>query len=486
MFGYTAVEMVGQPILRLIPTERQDEEDRILARLKSGDRIEHYETIRVTKDGRRIPVSLTISPIRDNSGRLMGASKIARDITEQRAAEESLRQAKDQAEAASRAKDNFLAALSHEMRTPLTPVLMTAAALREDASLSPEVKAQLAMIERNVVLEARLIDDLLDLSRITHGKLALRCEPCDVHAVIRFAVEIIRGEAGEKAIGITAELTARHSRIIGDPARLQQVFWNLLRNAVKFTPKGGHIRISSEDGACEEAAGADRGRICVAVADNGIGLDAAAIKRIFEPFEQAASGQSSHGGLGLGLAIARAIVDMHRGIIHAESAGKGQGSTFTVALPVTKSFEPEPNADPAAPAGNKEYETHRGRPMDLLLVEDDAATMQVLTRFLARDGHQVTCSINLEEARKAAAGRRFDAVISDLGLPDGTGAELMRELRERYGLRGIVLSGYGMAEDLRRSHDAGFAAHLVKPIDVNDLRRALLRLSTTARDPSAV
>jgi len=480
MFGYTSSEMVDQSILRLIPPELHAEEHDILKRLKRGERIQHYETIRVTKDGRRMPVALTISPIRGDDGKLLGASKIARDITERRAFEENLRMAKQRAEAASRAKDKFLATLSHELRTPLTPVLMSAAALREDERLPEDVKSQLNMIERNVMLEARLIDDLLDLSRITHGKLTLRREQCDLNSIIGFVVEFIRNEAREKAIEVSLELRARRNCITGDSVRLQQVFWNLLRNAVKFTPTGGRIRITSHDDAPADAPDGDAGKVRVSVTDNGIGLDPQAIQRIFEPFEQAgvglASGKSSL-GLGLGLAIARAIVSMHQGIIRGESPGPGKGSIFTVELPA----EICPQKTPALRSNGDDNQIHpvgTNRPMRLLVVEDDKSTLQVLTRFLTRDGHTVVTSASLDEARAAAASQPFDAVLSDLGLPDGTGLELMKDLRDRYGLRGIALSGYGMEEDIQHSRTAGFAAHLVKPVDVQELRRVLRHFAT--------
>jgi PAS domain S-box-containing protein len=477
MFGYTPEEMIGESILRLVPDELHDEEGRILARLRNGERIDHYETVRMTKDGRHLDVSLTISPIRDAAGKLIGASKIAHDITERRAAEERLRVAKEQAEAASRAKDHFLAALSHELRTPLTPVLMAAATLREDSRLPEDVREDLGMIERNVALEARLIDDLLDLTRISRGKLSLRTEPCDVHSLIGLVVDIVREEAREKGIDLDLDFCARHSTITGDPTRLQQVFWNVLRNAVKFTPAGGHVRIHSHDGPYGN--GNDGGtRICITITDDGIGLDAAAAERIFEPFEQAAPGpEHRFGGLGLGLAIARAIVDLHQGTIRAESPGTGQGSTFTLEFPATSASASAMScAYPREPGPGGEAPSEP--PLRLLLVEDHASTLQVLTRLLTRVGHRVTGVSSIAAARAAAATQSFDAVVSDLGLPDGTGITLVEELRANHGLRGIVLSGYGMEDDLRRSLEAGCVAHLVKPVDINELRRILRQFAS--------
>jgi PAS domain S-box-containing protein len=410
---------------------------------------------------------------------------VSRDITERKRSEEMLKIAKEEAETASSAKDTFLAILSHELRTPLTPVLMTASSLREDETLDPQLRAQMAMIERNIYLEVLLIDDLLDLTRISRGKLCLRTEPCELNSLVELVVEMIREESREKKIDIGIKLGAKRTSLIGDPARLQQVFWNLLRNAVKFTPPGGRIQIRSLD--CEnDALNNMPTRVCIAVSDNGIGLDGNAIERIFQPFEQVPSSQKHRtAGLGLGLAIARGIVDMHHGEIRVESAGHGHGSTFSVELPATipvkkgsletsqarlKESDGTPDAEPS---------------FRLLLVEDHEATSQVLKRLLTRAGHHVLCATDIAEARAIAARQEFDLVISDLGLPDGTGIELMEELNLAYGLRGIVLSGYGMEEDIRRSLKSGFAAHLVKPVDFKELCRSIRRFAVAKAEPKA-
>lgn len=402
-------------------------------------------------------------PIRDDCGRVLRWFGTNTDITE-------LRAAREQAEAASRAKDNFLAQLSHELRTPLTPVLMAATALRDDDKLTADARAQLAMMARNVALEARLIDDLLDLTRIARGKLSLRSEPCDLHSLLGNVVEIIREDAREKEITIELDLAAPHHYLTGDPARLQQIFWNLLRNAVKFTPAGGRVRLRTRDcGRTRDEREGRGGCLRVEVNDDGIGFDPASSARLFQPFEQADGPR--FGGLGLGLAIAHALTDLHGGTISASSPGKGQGATFTVELPGAVA----PPAG-AAGAGGAAVETAPEPPLRLLLVEDHKATREVLGRLLEKAGHHVFAARTVAEARAAAGREHFDAVISDLGLPDGTGVELMAHLRDRYGMRGIALSGYGMDEDLRRSSEAGFALHLVKPIDAEELRRALRSL----------
>ncbi|MDB6174370.1 MAG: Chemotaxis protein methyltransferase CheR [Chthoniobacteraceae bacterium] len=396
------------------------------------------------------------------------------DITESKQTEAALRDAKEAAEIANHSKDRFLAVLSHELRTPLTPVLMTAAAYRSDERIPPEIRDEFRMIERNISLEARLIDDLLDLTRIVNGKLTVRVEPCDAHSLLGLVVDMVRGDAQAKQIAIHLELTAERSHLTGDPARLQQVFWNLLRNAVKFTPVGGRVDIRSFDGV-DATDTANESRVCIEVGDNGIGFEPAAAACIFEPFEQDRSGQR-FGGLGLGLAIARAIVDIHHGAIRAESPGPGQGAKFTVELPGTIDTDGQVAAS-TRESSQGHVDSEREISLRLLLVEDHAPTLQVLTRLLSRAGHQIVTAQNIAEGRAAAASASFDLVISDLGLPDGTGIELMKSLRASYGLRGIALTGYGADEDVRRSAEAGFIAHLVKPVQIDELRRLLRELA---------
>ncbi len=411
-------------------------------------------------------------PIRDAEGKVQRWFGTNTDVTEQRAAAEALARAKEQAEAASKAKDDFLAALSHELRTPLTPVLMAAEDLCDDPTLPPPMHETLCMMRRNIALEARLIDDLLDLTRIASGKLSLREQECDAHSLIGLALDIVRDEAQTKGLALVEELAATQTHLVCDPARLQQVFWNLLKNAVKFTPAGGRIAIRSRD--------AD-GRIVIEVSDTGIGIAPASLESLFLPFEQAGLvNDHRFGGLGLGLSNSRTLVEMHGGKIAACSKGAGRGATFVVELPV-----PEKSTRAAVPPGNGEANAVSSTtpsataPLRLLLVEDHEATLAVLERLLTRAGHTVFTAASVQAAREVAARTRVDGVISDIGLPDGSGIDLMTELSTTYGLSGIALSGYGMDDDVQRSRAAGFVTHLVKPVDFSQLRKALTLLTPT-------
>jgi signal transduction histidine kinase/ActR/RegA family two-component response regulator len=397
-------------------------------------------------------------------------------------ANDDLKRAQGVAESASRAKDDFLATLSHELRTPLTPVLIAAAALREDKGLSVDVREQLGMMERNIALEARLIDDLLDLTKISHGKLPFHPQTCDAHYLIGRAIEIIQDDALAKNITIERTFEARHYGLMGDPARIQQVMWNVLRNAVKFTPRSGRIYVRTRD----KPSGNDGTSLRIEVSDSGIGIDPARLERIFLPFDQGGLASSHRfGGVGLGLAIARAVVDLHGGWISAQSGGLNHGTTFTVELP--GAVEPPTGVedlvpsffDRSSPGALPPQEIAPAAvPLRLLLVEDHESTRQTLSRMLQRDGHRVVTAATIAEAVNAAAAAKFDLVISDLGLPDGSGTDLMEKLRDTYNLRGIALSGYGASEDLARSHDAGFAAHLIKPVAIAELRRVIASFAT--------
>jgi signal transduction histidine kinase len=377
------------------------------------------------------------------------------------AAADALRQAKEAAESANRTKDQFLAMLSHELRTPLTPVMLTLSMLEKDPALSPDLRDELAMTRQNVELEARLIDDLLDLSRITHGKLRLELRTVDAHALLEQVLGICRPAAEVGKITLTTQWAAANHHVWGDATRLQQVFWNVLQNAVKYTPEHGNILVRTRDG--------QRGQLEVEIRDNGSGIDTELLPRIFDAFKQGETAVGRRfGGLGLGLSITKAIVDLHRGSITAASAGRGHGSTFTLSLPAMPATPTQPRA-PARPNPLKA--------LNILLVEDEALSAAAIARALRDLGHQVRQVGNIHSALQAVAQEPFDLLLSDIGLPDGSGLDIMRHAATHYGLCGIALSGYGMESDVQDSLRAGFAAHLVKPIDVERLRAAITQVT---------
>jgi PAS domain S-box-containing protein len=390
------------------------------------------------------------------------------DITDSKNAEILLERAKSEAEEANQAKDQFLAMLSHELRTPLTPVLMTIAALRRERDLSDGLRRDLELLQRNVELEALLIDDLLDLTRIAHGKLELHNDAVDVHSTIDHALSISAGDLSGKNIRVTRRFEAREHHCWADPARLQQVFWNLVKNAAKFTPEGGSLDLSTRNNRTHQ--------IVIEITDNGIGIDPDLVPKIFDAFEQGGRVVTSkYGGLGLGLAVSKRVVDLHHGTITARSAGAGQGATFVVTLNAMETSLLE------GPVLFLESEPDVAQNLQILFVEDHNDTAHVLGRILKNAGFRVSHADSLVQARALANSRRFDLIISDIGLPDGSGLELMRGLRETQGLTGIALSGFGTDDDLAASTAAGFAEHLTKPVDWERLRSAIERLTLPKR-----
>jgi PAS domain S-box-containing protein len=403
--------------------------------------------------------------VRNRKGEIVRIVGNSINVTSRKRAEEELNRAKEAAEEANRVKDRFLATLSHELRTPLTPVLAVASALEQDGRLAP-IHPQLAMIRRNVELEARLIDDLLDLTRIARGWLEVQAEWVDVRRVVEQTAEACWSQdASPGRSSLVRELDAADHRVWADPSRLTQVLWNLLNNAVKFTPPGGTVTVRTR---LEEG-----GRwLVLEVADTGIGIEPERLEQVFDAFEQGEIGASRrYGGLGLGLSISQAIVQRHGGTLRADSEGLGRGSTFTLRLPVAPPRS-EPASPPATEAG---AEPAAAAGLDVLLVEDHRDTAEAMAALLELLGHRVTVAHCAAEARAAAEGREggFDLLLSDLGLPDGSGHDLMRELASKYGVRGIALSGYGTEEDLERSRRAGFERHLTKPVNLDDLSSAL-------------
>jgi signal transduction histidine kinase/CheY-like chemotaxis protein len=435
------------------------------------------EVVLQSADGAPLPAYAAFSALpADEPGEPL-LCLVVTDLTEQKRNEQLVadeRLARSAAEAMNQAKDHFLAMLSHELRTPLTPVLAVISGLDRSDHLPPALRQDLAMMRRNIELEARIIDDLLDLTRVSSGKIQLDRRSVDLREILAHAVRTSCGEAlSTGSPRVELDLADADHRLWGDASRLTQVFWNLLNNAVKFTPREGTITVRSR----REAS-----RLAVEIADTGVGIEPDVLPRIFDAFEQGGDGvMHRYGGLGLGLAIGKAIVDLHGGEIVARSEGRGRGTSFTVHLPIglpVFSEEAEEAVEPA-PA---DASAHGAAPRSLriLLVEDHADTAEALAELLRLGGHEVTVAATSAEARAAAerAGTGgFDLVVSDLGLPDGSGQDLMRHLSSRYGLHGIALSGYGMDADIRRSREAGFECHLTKPVNLETLEAAIQQVA---------
>jgi signal transduction histidine kinase/ActR/RegA family two-component response regulator len=407
------------------------------------------------------------------------------------ASEERLRLALDAAEAANREKDQFLAIVSHELRTPLTPALAAAAMLEGDPTISTQMRKDLSVIRRNIEVEARLIDDLLDITRIVRGKLELRRQVIDVRSLLEHAMQnYCLDAAAKKEIRVSMKITAAQSHVFVDGSRMTQVFWNLLQNACKFTSTGGSIdvRVYNEDRPLRSpnvmSPNGDKDRLCQVVvefADTGMGISPETLPKIFNAFEQGERSRGQgFGGLGLGLAISRAIIELHDGSISAASGGKGKGATFTVRLHCAK---PAPTAETDRPVAAVS-DTIARRAMHVLVVEDHPDTAEQFARLLRRAGHEVVCAGSIKEAQTCASvtpgqdrACAFDILISDLDLPDGSGRELMRNLAQRYPIRGIVISGHGMKEDVDGSMQAGFSYHITKPVNWAELKAVIDKIS---------
>jgi PAS domain S-box-containing protein len=470
IFGYTADEVIGQPVTILIPEGQEDEEPAILARLSAGERIEHYETIRVRKDGTRIAISLTVSPIKGPNGDIIGASKIARDITEQRQARKELDEAYRQAEESSRLKEEFLATISHELRTPLSAILGWARMLRLGQLSKENAAKALDTIERNARAQAQLIDDLLDVSRIVTGKLRMDVRPSDPNSFIDAAVEAVRPAAEAKGVRVQKVIDTGLISIPGDPVRLQQVIWNLLSNAIKFTPRGGRVQIRSER---------VNSHLEIVVSDTGQGISPDFLPHVFDRFRQADQKASrQHGGMGLGLAIVRHLVELHGGNVSATSDGEGQGATFTVRLPISPIYQVDPSGARVHPAARDllpaNDTTERLDGLRILIVDDEPDTRDLLRQGLEYCGANVRLAGSAAEAVDAIVAEVPDILISDIGMPGIDGYDLIRQIRQLPADAGgkvaaIALTAYTRVEDRLQALRAGYDMHVPKPVELAEL-----------------
>jgi len=479
----TYAAIVGRPIEQIVGHQLAevmgDEALGILLpyinRALNGERVEFEAEVPFIISGRQW-VHVIYTPDYDTSGSVVGWVGSITDISGRKQAEEKLLaamaatdKARAEAEAASRSKDHFLAVLSHELRTPLNPVLATASMLYRDPRFDADTRQQLDVICRNAELEARLIDDLLDVTRIERGKVELDRRPVDLREVIRAAINVCSPDIESRQLKFTADLGESEYIVDADAARLQQVFWNLIKNAVKFTPLGGKL-----DVRCVHE---NDNTVRIDVTDEGEGIDPVDLQRIFNAFEQAGRTIARQfGGLGLGLTISKAMTELHGGTIEAHSPGKGAGSTFTVRLPLLA----QPSLEPATPESPAPTVTAvEKKPLRILVVEDHGDTARVMSRLLATMGHQPEIAPDIASAKQLAVETKFDLMLSDLGLPDGSGLDLMRSLRsENNFLPGIALSGFGQDSDKLQCRQVGFLTHLTKPISLPMLEKTLTDFST--------
>ena len=462
LYGYVAEEIIGKPVCLLHPAEQPDELPNVLERLRRGERIEPYETVRVHKDGSRVVVSLSVSPIKDSEGNVVGAAKIARDIGPQKRLEEELRQRADALTEAGRQKDQFLAMLAHELRNPLAPLLTGLHLLRQPQAPSETRERTREMMERQLRHLSRLVDDLLDVSRIVRGKVQLCKERLDLGQLARTAAEDRRPSLERSGLTLVFETPEKAAWVTGDATRLTQILNNLLDNAVKFADGGRKV-------AVRVLADEEHRQAILSVRDDGIGIEAELLSRLFTPFAQAdRSLDRSRGGLGLGLALVKGLAELHGGSVAALSEGAGRGAEFLVRLPLER--EPPALSElPAAPPS-------RGKRRRIVVIEDSRDAADSLRILLQLLGHDVRVAYTGPAGVEAVKEWRPDIVLCDIGLPGLDGYGVARQLRlnpTTACVRLLALTGYGHDEDRRRSREAGFDHHLVKPADPGELQRLL-------------
>jgi PAS domain S-box-containing protein len=472
IFGYTAEEAIGKSIKLIIPPDRWPEEDDVLARIRRGERVDHFETIRRAKDGHLLNISLTVSPIKDETGRIIGASKVARDITDRKLAERererllaSEKEARAQAERANRMKDEFLAVVSHELRSPLNAITGWASVLKT-RQLDDQTMRAVETILRNAQTQAQLINDLLDVSRIVTGQLRLNIRPFQLISVIEAAIEVVRPAASAKSIRIKTFLDPAAGPVPGDPDRLQQVFWNLLSNAVKFTPNRGQIQVRLQR---------VNSHVEFVVSDTGKGIAPQFLPMVFDRFRQGDSSTTrEHGGLGLGLAIVRHLVELHGGIVSARSAGEGKGAEFIVELPMSIAVpQDEARAHPSL-GGTESHAMPSLAGLRILIVDDEPDAREVISELLHDAGAEVAAAESARIAFDLIDQWKPDVLISDIGMPGEDGYDLIRKVRarppeDRGQIPAIALTAFARTQDRLKALSAGYQMHVGKPIDPAEL-----------------
>jgi PAS domain S-box-containing protein len=461
LFGYSAAEAVGQSIYLIIPADRRAEEDMVLGRIRAGEIVDHFETVRRRKDGALVDISLTVSPVRDSRGRIIGASKIARDITQRKRVERERVAMFEEAQQANRAKDEFLAMLGHELRNPLGAISSAIRLLEPGDSASERAALARDVIARQTRHLARLVDDLLDVARVMTGKVLLERQPLDLAEAVTRHINSVRATGKMQEHRITVD--AQTVWIDADSLRIEQIVGNLVSNALKYTPAGGRIAIR---------VGPDDGHALFSIEDTGVGMPAHLLTRVFDLFVQGDRRlDRGQGGLGIGLTLVRRLAELHGGTVEATSEGPDRGSRFTVRL---RAISPPRLAPDVARLGGR-WDVAARR---ILIIEDNADARIMLRQLLETAGHEVHEASDGRKGLELALTLRPDVALIDLGLPGLDGYEIARQLRaadERRKILLVAVTGYGSPEDRERSLLAGFDVHLVKPVDPDMLAGVLAR-----------
>jgi PAS domain S-box-containing protein len=448
LFGYSAGEVIGKHISMLMPLFLKEDVNRILDRIRRDERVDHYQTRRVRKDGQIIDVSLTVSPVKDGSGRIIGASKIARDITAQKRAEA------ERAEA-DRRKDEFLAMLAHELRNPISAISNAARILGQPGMENDFAWAR-GVVERHVKHLAHMMDDLLDVSRITRGLIQLRRQRVEAGPIVRCALDDVKPLVAEQHHRMAVSIEPGTLWLDADPMRLQQIVVNLLTNAARYTDPGGDLALDARREADQ---------VVITVRDTGRGIPSGELASVFDSFTQGQRSLArSEGGLGIGLSLVRSLVELHGGRVQAASEGSGKGSAFTVHLPAAPPLAIAHTDMPALPAP--------GKAARVLVVDDNVDIARSLAKLLRVLGHDVRVAHDGIAALVTAREHRPEVVLLDLGLPGMDGYQVAARLRLEENLKHaiiIAITGYGHDRDRRRAREAGFDHHLVKPVDYNTL-----------------
>jgi PAS domain S-box-containing protein len=481
MFGFSADEMVGKSIRLLIPDDRQQEEDEVLFRIRRGERVEHYETVRRRKDGSLFPVSLTVSPIRTDDGTVIGASKIARDISDRKRADEERQRLLTITRNAARMKDEFLATLSHELRTPLNAIVGYLRMMQAGLLTGEKQSRAVDIVTRNATSLTQIVEDVLDVSRIISGKLRLDVQAVELHTIVQDSVETIRPAADAKGIRVDLIADPRTPRVSGDPERFRQILWNLCSNAVKFTERGGRVQIRLER---------VNSHVEISVADTGIGIPVAFLPYVFDRFSQADAGiDRARGGLGLGLAICRHLVELQGGRIFVDSDGPGKGSTFRIELPIRVAYpryQAGERDHPQSPPGSGPIAVPRLDGIRVLVVDDDRDALALIREILEVTGATVVTADSGPDALKKMERTNPDILVADLGMPEMNGFDLIDCVRDSPELRireipAAALTAFARSEDRTKALRHGFQLHLAKPIDPSELMAAVAGLAKRAR-----